>query len=106
MNTNTQTAADEINGYYGMSVERAPLVLEALRQDPSLHFQALDARFDKALFLFDPSNSVQVRNLVTYFPEASVIAVVRGRIDKVMSMSEYAQAVRATPSESSDSPGA
>ena len=89
MNTNTQTEAGETYGYYGISVERAPLILKALSEDSSLsNFQALDARFDRALFLFDPSNPVQVKNLVTYFPEPSAIAVVRGRVDKVMSMNK------------------
>lgn len=102
----SQGKPHEVDGYYGISVRIAPLVLAALNEDPSLSdFQALDARFDKALLRFDPSNPREVENLVTYFPQASVILVTRGKVDRIMSMSMYAHTVNATPSsDSSDDP--
>lgn len=106
MNIEKPNVPNEADGYYGISVRLAPVILEALREDPSLSdFKALDVRFDKALLRFDPSDPRQVENLSTYFPAASVIRIVRGKVESVLSMSEYANTVRAiSSSDSSDDP--
>ncbi len=106
MSIENPVSSNEADGYYGISVRLAPAILEALRTDPSLtDFEALDARFDKALFRFDPSSSREVENLAAYFPGASVILIVRGKVESVLSMSEYTNMVRVVPpSDSSDDP--
>lgn len=87
----------DVDGFYGISVRVAPLVLDAMRTDPSLlDFKVLDARFDKALLRFNPSDPKEVEKLAKYFPEASVILVTRGRVEKIMSMSTYECTVSAT----------
>lgn len=81
-------APHAVDGFYGVLPPRADHVIAAIPQHPN--FLELQSRFPYSLQRLDPTNATEVAVRLEAFPRLRIICVVRGQVDRTISMLAYA----------------
>ncbi len=85
-------ASADLDGFYGVLPPRSQFIEEAIVQNPDfLHLQEL---FPSTLRRLDPKNMMEAGVQHAAFPSLRVICVIRGRVERIMSVSAYADHTR------------
>lgn len=82
-------APHAVDGFYGVLPPRSDRIIAEIAQHPE--FLELQSLFSHALQHLDPANATEVQVRLEAFPSLRVICVVRGKVDRVISVLAYAQ---------------